>query len=158
MVVTSSWHSFFGKNHSIWKFHRERARELFCEWLHIANLFVNNRERKVSILINLSTSGEDIILYLPNNEVDLHGNMSSDDHGIVGWEWTRANSPPGTKELAADTNNMRTPHPHLSNLEEGVYTFSLKVTDAKGQFDEDQVCNICCDVTKIPLLILKPQL
>ncbi len=84
--------------------------------------------------------------------------MSSDDHGIVGWEWTRANSPPGTKELAADTNNMRTPHPHLSNLEEGVYTFSLKVTDAKGQFDEDQVCNICCDVTKIPLLILKPQL
>jgi hypothetical protein len=40
--------------------------------------------------------GEDIILYLPNNEVDLHGNMSSDDHGIVGWEWTRAPTQPGT--------------------------------------------------------------
>ena len=86
-----------------------------------------------------SLLGEDVILYLPNNEVDLHGNMSSDDHGIVGWEWTRANSPPGGKELAADTNNMRTQNPHLSNLEEGVYTFTLKVTDAKGQTDEDQV-------------------
>ncbi len=41
--------------------------------------------------------------------------------------------------MAADTNNMRTPHPHLSNLEEGVYTFVLKVTDAKGQSDEDEV-------------------
>lgn len=47
----------------------------------------------------------------------------------------------GGKELAADTNNMRTPHPHLSNLEEGVYTFVLKVTDSKGQTSEDQVLN-----------------
>ena len=39
--------------------------------------------------------GEDIILYLPNNEVDLHGNLSSDDHKIVGWEWTRAPTQPG---------------------------------------------------------------
>jgi len=45
----------------------------------------------------------------------------------------------GTKELAADTSNMRTPYPHISNLEEGVYTFTLKVTDSKGQSDEDQV-------------------
>jgi hypothetical protein len=44
---------------------------------------------------NISFLGEDVILNLPNNEVDLHGNMSSDDHGIVGWEWTRANTQPG---------------------------------------------------------------
>ena len=42
--------------------------------------------------------GEDIILYLPNNEVDLHGNLSSDDHKIVGWEWTRAPTQPGEDE------------------------------------------------------------
>ena len=45
----------------------------------------------------------------------------------------------GGKELAADIKDTRMPHPHLSNLEEGVYTFTLKVTDAKGQSDEDQV-------------------
>jgi hypothetical protein len=38
----------------------------------------------------------------------------------------------------------------LSNLEEGVYTFSLKVTDAKGQSNEDQV-NIFCQLYKIRL-------
>jgi hypothetical protein len=46
-------------------------------------------------MFNISYLGEDVILNLPNNEVDLHGNMSSDDHGIVGWEWTRANTQPG---------------------------------------------------------------
>ena len=33
----------------------------------------------------------------------------------------------GGKELAADSTNMRTAHPKLSNLEEGTYTFILKV-------------------------------
>lgn len=83
----------------------------------------------------IANAGEDIIIHLPQNEVDLYGNQSVDDHGIVNWEWTRA----GGQELAADTKNMRTPHPHLSNLEEGVYTFTLKVTDSKGQWNEDQV-------------------
>ncbi len=49
----------------------------------------------------------------------------------MSWEWTRKQSPPsddgGGRELAADTANMRTAHPRLSNLEEGTYTFVLKV-------------------------------
>jgi hypothetical protein len=49
---------------------------------------------------------------------------------------------------------MRTPHPHLSNLEEGVYTFTLKVTDAKGQSDEDQVKTFC---TILPFLLSEAQ-
>ena len=28
-----------------------------------------------------ANAGEDIIIHLPKNEVDLHGNGSSDDHG-----------------------------------------------------------------------------
>lgn len=66
----------------------------------------------------------------------LHGNQSSDDHGIVSWEWTRKAEGP---ELAADSTNMRTAHALLSNLEEGTYTFVLKVTDAKGQTATDEV-------------------
>ena len=46
-----------------------------------------------------ANAGEDLIIYLPNNQVTLHGNQSSDDHGIVSWEWTRS----GNEQLAADT-------------------------------------------------------
>ena len=35
-----------------------------------------------------ANAGEDVVVYLPNNQVILHGNQSSDDHGIVSWEWT----------------------------------------------------------------------
>lgn len=34
---------------------------------------------------------------------------------------------------------MRTPSPHVSNLEKGLYTFILKVSDAKGQSSSDEV-------------------
>lgn len=83
-----------------------------------------------------ANAGEDVIIYLPNNEVTLHGNQSSDDHGIVSWEWTLNE---GDKKLAADTKDMRTQFPHISNLEEGVYSFHLKVTDGKSQTAEDDV-------------------
>ena len=56
--------------------------------------------------------------------------------GILSWEWTRTGD---SAKLAADTTNTRTAHPHLANLEEGVYTLSLKVTDVKGQSSEDTV-------------------
>ena len=42
-------------------------------------------------------------------------------------------------KLPADITNTRTAHPHLSNLEEGTYTFKLKVTDSKDQSSEDDV-------------------
>ena len=56
--------------------------------------------------------------------------------GIVSWEWTRTGD---SAKLAADITNTRTAHPHLAKLEEGVYTFNLKVTDAKEQTSEDTV-------------------
>ena len=77
-----------------------------------------------------ANAGEDLVIFLPKNQVTLHGNQSSDDHGIVSWEWTRS----GNELLAADTKDMRTQHPTISNLQEGLYTFHLKVTDVKGKF------------------------
>ena len=47
--------------------------------------------------------------------------------------------PDEPKELAAEMKNMRTPQPTISNLEAGTYTFTLKVTDEKGQSSEDEV-------------------
>jgi len=86
-----------------------------------------------------ANAGEDIIIFLPTTEARLHGNQSTDDHGIEQWEWTRKPPANGGRELAADSTNMRTPHPILTNLEEGTYTFQLKVTDVKGQSSTDEV-------------------
>lgn len=39
-----------------------------------------------------ANAGADIIVHLPQNNVTLNGNLSSDDHGIVSWEWTKGPS------------------------------------------------------------------
>lgn len=36
-----------------------------------------------------ANAGADIIVHLPQNNVTLNGNLSSDDHGITSWEWTK---------------------------------------------------------------------
>ncbi|XP_055539334.1 dyslexia-associated protein KIAA0319-like protein [Wyeomyia smithii] len=77
-----------------------------------------------------ANAGQNVILYLPNNNVTLNGSLSKDDHEIVAWEWTKAST---DQSKAVDMQNTRTPYLQLSNLEEGVYAFELKVTDAKNQ-------------------------
>ncbi|XP_055595253.1 dyslexia-associated protein KIAA0319-like protein [Uranotaenia lowii] len=77
-----------------------------------------------------ANAGQNVIVYLPNNNVTLNGSLSKDDHGIVAWEWTKASS---DQSKAVDMQNTRTPYLQLSNLEEGVYAFELKVTDSKNQ-------------------------
>ena len=34
-----------------------------------------------------ANAGPPVILFLPQNEVTLNGNQSTDDHGITSWEW-----------------------------------------------------------------------
>uniref|UniRef100_T1GY78 PKD/Chitinase domain-containing protein n=1 Tax=Megaselia scalaris TaxID=36166 RepID=T1GY78_MEGSC len=77
-----------------------------------------------------ANAGADVILYLPHNNVTLNGTLSKDDQEIVAWEWTKADS---DQTKAVDMQNTRTPYLQLSNLEEGMYTFMLKVTDGSGQ-------------------------
>lgn len=33
-----------------------------------------------------------MIVYLPINNITLNGNLSTDDRGIVSWEWTKSHS------------------------------------------------------------------
>lgn len=77
-----------------------------------------------------ANAGRDVIIYLPQNTVTLNGNLSTDDRGIASWEWTKG---PSDENKAVDMQNTRTPYLQLSNLEEGMYTFVLKVTDNSEQ-------------------------
>ncbi|KAJ1521882.1 hypothetical protein ONE63_002221 [Megalurothrips usitatus] len=80
-----------------------------------------------------ANAGADIIVHLPQNNVTLNGSLSSDDHGITSWEWTKG---PSDQNKAVDMQNTRTPFLQLSNLELGMYTFTLKVMDTSNQSSE----------------------
>jgi len=96
-----------------------------------------------------ANAGEDQIIYLPTNTVTLYGNKSYDDHEIVVWEWTKEKGADGT-ELPADISGARTPFITVSNLDEGIYNFLLKVTDVAGQMDEDRVAVYVKPPTNLP--------
>lgn len=83
-----------------------------------------------------ANAGGDQIVYLPQTEITLYGNASTDDHGIEEWEWTKG---PKDSGKAVDMKDTRTPFLHLSNLEEGHYQFILRVTDGNGQSSEAPV-------------------
>lgn len=87
-------------------------------------------------IIFIKFLGRDVITYLPHNNLTLNGNLSLDDRAIVTWEWTKS---PSDVDKAADMQNTRTPYLKLSNLEEGMYTFILKVTDSANQSSSSEV-------------------
>jgi hypothetical protein len=72
-----------------------------------------------------ANAGSNIIINLPQNSVTLYGNKSTDDHGIVSYEWIKKSD----DKLTADMKGVRMPNLQLNNLEVGDYTFTLKVTD-----------------------------
>lgn len=94
-----------------------------------------------------SNAGADVILYLPHNNITLNGTLSTDDHQIVSWEWTKDGS---DESKAVDMQNTHTPYLSLSHLEEGIYTFELKVTDAKGQNSSSKVHVFVKPPTNLP--------
>ncbi|CAH2043698.1 unnamed protein product, partial [Iphiclides podalirius] len=83
-----------------------------------------------------ANAGQDVIIYLPNNNLTLNGSLSTDDHEITSWEWTKSTE---DENKAVDMQNTHSPYLQLSNLSEGVYTFVLKVTDSSGQFSTADV-------------------
>lgn len=84
----------------------------------------------------IANAGHDEMIYLPQNSVTLNGSLSTDDHEITAWEWTKAST---DVSKAVDMQNTRTPYLQLSNLEVGIYTFVLKVTDASNQSNTDDM-------------------
>ncbi|XP_066492338.1 kunitz-type protease inhibitor 1 [Tiliqua scincoides] len=69
----------------------------------------------------------------PNEPVTLRGSESSDDNGIVSYEWILLHGDPSVvMEKEED-------HVVLTNLQEGIYIFQLTVTDAAGQQDSTNI-------------------
>ncbi|XP_064203308.1 dyslexia-associated protein KIAA0319-like protein [Anguilla rostrata] len=68
---------------------------------------------------------------LPNRTVTLDGSRSTDDKGVVSYLWTRDDSSPAAGDVLNNSDHQ--PVLLLSNLVEGKYSFTLTVTDSKGQ-------------------------
>ncbi|XP_048710983.1 kunitz-type protease inhibitor 1 isoform X2 [Caretta caretta] len=69
----------------------------------------------------------------PQEPVLLRGTESSDDHGIVSYDW---------KLLLGDTSvvvEKGSDQAEISNLQEGQYVFQLTVTDSAGQQDSSNI-------------------
>ncbi|KAM9798259.1 LOW QUALITY PROTEIN: low-density lipoprotein receptor-related protein 11 [Neosynchiropus ocellatus] len=81
-----------------------------------------------------SDAGQDVVIQLPTDWAVLDGRESVDDRGISRYEWTL---------LKGDSAiSMKATHPGLlkiSDLQEGLYTFQMTVTDTSGQKSSDNV-------------------
>lgn len=96
----------------------------------------------VSIVVNpvpnslpIALAGDDNILQLPANTIQLDGSLSYDPDGtIVTFNWSVTSGP---AQFIFDDIFSATPF--ISNLAEGTYTFLLTVTDDDGEASGDQV-------------------
>ena len=82
-----------------------------------------------------ANAGQDVIIKLPDNAVTLDGSASADDIAIVSYEWMgdQLESKPYSLQ------GQNAPVAFVTDLEEGVYSFYLKVTDGDGLSDVDDV-------------------
>lgn len=70
-------------------------------------------------------------LTLPLNMAALDGSKSSDDKGVVTYQWSRDEGSPAAGDVLNQSD--RQPVLLLTNLVEGTYIFNLRVSDAKGE-------------------------
>uniref|UniRef100_A0A8C5LS16 KIAA0319 like n=1 Tax=Leptobrachium leishanense TaxID=445787 RepID=A0A8C5LS16_9ANUR len=84
----------------------------------------------------VANSGANQVITLPKNSIVLYGNLSTDDHGIVSYEWSLS---PSSKGNVMEMQGVRTSTLQLSALQEGDYTFQLTVTDSAGQQSTSEV-------------------
>ncbi|XP_061110755.1 dyslexia-associated protein KIAA0319-like protein [Conger conger] len=73
---------------------------------------------------------------LPVRTATLDGSRSSDDKSVVTYLWARDESSPAAGDVLNNSDHQ--PVLLLSNLVEGKYSFTLTVTDSKGQSSSDQ--------------------
>ncbi|KAM8790030.1 dyslexia-associated protein KIAA0319-like protein homolog isoform 1-T5 [Rhynchonycteris naso] len=84
----------------------------------------------------VANAGPNQVITLPQNSITLFGNQSTDDHGITSYEWSLS---PSSKGKVVEMQGVRTPILQLSAMQEGDYTYQLKVTDTIGQQSTAQV-------------------
>uniref|UniRef100_A0A4W3IYH4 KIAA0319 like n=1 Tax=Callorhinchus milii TaxID=7868 RepID=A0A4W3IYH4_CALMI len=84
----------------------------------------------------VANAGPNQVITLPKNSITLYGNQSTDDHGIVSYEWSLS---PKSKDKVVETQGVRTSSLQLSTMKEGDYIFQLTVMDSAGQQDTAEV-------------------
>ncbi|KAM9838581.1 dyslexia-associated protein KIAA0319-like protein [Aulostomus maculatus] len=73
---------------------------------------------------------------LPVRTATLDGSRSTDDKGGVSYMWTRDDSSPAAGDVLNNSDHQAVLF--LGNLVEGKYSFTLTVTDSKGQTSSDR--------------------
>lgn len=77
----------------------------------------------------VARAGNDVVIVLPVDHVTLYANGSTDDKGIVSYEWSKTPSSPAVGDMQGTSSQTL----KVSNMVVGDYTFVLKVTDTGGQ-------------------------
>jgi len=80
-----------------------------------------------------ANAGADQTLTLPTNNIVLAGSGNDPDGSVVGYAWAKISGP------AASLTNTNTATLNVTNMLEGVYVFSLTVTDNNGATGSDLV-------------------
>ncbi|XP_068093084.1 dyslexia-associated protein KIAA0319 homolog isoform X2 [Hyperolius riggenbachi] len=84
----------------------------------------------------IANAGPDQVITLPQNHITLNGNQSSDDHLIVGYEWSLN---PGSSGKLLSMQGAHSPYLQATAAQPGVYVFQLTVTDSAKQQSNAQV-------------------
>lgn len=79
----------------------------------------------------VANAGGNQTLKLPTNTTVLFGSGTDVDGSIVSYEWSKVNGGPAT------LSNNNTPTLTVKDLQVGIYTFQLRVTDEDGDTNED---------------------
>jgi hypothetical protein len=95
----------------------------------------------------VANAGPDQTITLPVNSITLNGRGSADpDNNITAYNWTKIS---GT--LSFNISNANFVQTQVTGLEQGVYHFELKVTDAGGLIERDTV-QVTVDPDPSPML------
>lgn len=95
----------------------------------------------------VAQAGPDQTITLPTNKATLSGNAIAGTAEIVSGVWSKISGPAG-----GDISDPFNENPLVSNLQEGVYTFRLTITDKNGYKGTDDVIITVKEAFKVQLL------
>jgi gliding motility-associated-like protein len=94
----------------------------------------------------IANAGQDKTIVLPVNSTTIFGSASDPDGTIITYSWAQESGPNTATMSGASTATL-----NVSDLIEGVYTFSLTVTDDQDAVDEDIITiRVLPENTNIP--------